>query len=559
MKKTWLIAGVLLIGLLGSLGWMLLRPALLQTVNLPPFQARTLSGPTPQPTIAVPGNLLRDPSFEGNFVNCGHSCNVAPEWTAWSAPGNPPPCIAGQPGCYIPCPLNCTGCDPMQVDVGCWWAKAEHKAATLQFPERVHTGAQAQQAFVYGRMGEFGVYQVNTVTPGSLLRFSVYAQAWQCADPKSTTCKNGQSDVPDKMNLRVGIGTQGETDPYASSIVWSAPIESFDHYSPISVTAMAQNSTVTVFVYARPEWGWARINNDAYWDDAALVVIGPPAGFSFDPPQPELGQPTTVQVTSYYAHPDTTLLITTPQSAPLTPVGGARSGDEPYTWTWYFTPTLPGTYTLAFSSGALTTPISATLRAIATAHLTAQPTTVWLDQPARVQVTSYYRYSPYRLTIATPGGDEITPAYEGLVSGGGVYTRTWRLTSTVTGTHLLTFTANLIETPVTGRVHVVSVAGGSATPPAPPVGSLVTIQMGAYYPYTDISLTLTDPQGTPLTPNPLGQIGSAPFVWAWTFTPVITGAHRYTITATRLDVPVRGLVLAGGQTVHLPLVMKASR
>lgn len=221
-----------------------------------------------QPTPHVPGNLVINPSFEGEFVNCGQSCNVAPGWTAWTAEGNPPPCVAGQPGCYIPCPSNCSNC---KVDFGCWWAKAEHKAAMQwQFPERVHSGESAQQAFTFGRMGEFGVWQnIANIPIGARVEFAIYAQAWQCYEAPNN-CQ------PDRMNLKVGIDPLGGSDPYNSNIVWSDTIESFDQYTRLSVEAIAQKSTVTIFTYARPEWDWARRNNDAYWDDASLVMLVEP-------------------------------------------------------------------------------------------------------------------------------------------------------------------------------------------------------------------------------------------------------------------------------------------
>lgn len=231
--------------------------------------------PTPKPTESVPGNLLANPSFEGDYVSWGQSVNVAPDWTPWSTQGNPPPCVAGTPGCYIPCPQNCVDTHPVEkcaTDYGCWWQKAEHKEATLAFPGRVHSGEDAQQAFTAGRMGEFGVLQTVTVPVGSLLNFSAYVQAWQCFDWRSLLCQQGKSDLPDEMNLRLGIGTMGEVDPYMSTIVWGNPSESFDQYSLISVVAMARNPTVTVFTYARPEWAFARNNNDAYWDDAVFTA-----------------------------------------------------------------------------------------------------------------------------------------------------------------------------------------------------------------------------------------------------------------------------------------------
>jgi len=233
---------------------------------LSPFAAKT---PTPSPTQSVPGNLLTNPSLEGPYVNCGESCNIAPGWAVWTSLTLTPPCIAGEDGCYIPCPSNCEDCT---IDYGCWWMKAEYKAATLQFPERVHSGESAQQAFTFGRMGEFGVRQQVSVTIGALLELSGYAQGWQeCWPAQQGNCPQAN------MNLRIGIDPYGGTDPYSANVVWSNYTESFDAYAYISLVATARANTVTVFTYARPQWDWARRNNDAYWDDLALVAIVPTA------------------------------------------------------------------------------------------------------------------------------------------------------------------------------------------------------------------------------------------------------------------------------------------
>jgi len=78
------------------------------------------------------------------------------------------------------------------------------------------------------------------------------------------------------MNIRVGIDPFGGTDPYTTTIMWSAAGESFDEYRQFAVNAVALNQVVTVFVMGAPRWDYARGNgNDLYIDDARLVV-GPP-------------------------------------------------------------------------------------------------------------------------------------------------------------------------------------------------------------------------------------------------------------------------------------------
>lgn len=230
--------------------------------------------PTPRPTTSVPGNLIINPSFEGDYSNCGQSCNVADGWEPFAASNNPPPCIAGEPGCYILCPSNCGDCDPNNVSYGCWWCRPEWKAATLQFPERVHAGEKAQQAFCYGRQCEGGVYQQITVTVGARLRFSAFVENWQCANKLGC---GGLSDDPPTgaMTARTGIDPTGGTDYASPNVIWSSPNEGRDYYELLTVEAIAQSDRVTVFLYFMPSWEWAHIHNNIYWDDVSLVVLQP--------------------------------------------------------------------------------------------------------------------------------------------------------------------------------------------------------------------------------------------------------------------------------------------
>jgi hypothetical protein len=193
------------------------------------------------------------------------------------------------------------------------------------------------------------------------------------------------------------------------------------------------------------------------------------------------------------------------------------------------------------------------VRVVAAAHLSVQPTTALLSQTVAVHVSAYFPYATQRLTVTNPVGNIITPTDGGIT---GAYTHTWSFASRVTGTHRITFTADLIESPLTANVNVSSVAIVDSSPPAPPVGTPVTLRALAYYPYTDTVLVLSDPAGQTLTPAFLGQSGSAPFIWTWAFTPVVSGTHTYTFTAAWLDTPARGLVFAGGDAIYLPVIFK---
>jgi hypothetical protein len=304
------------------------------------------------------------------------------------------------------------------------------------------------------------------MTPGTLIEFSAWIQTWMCFDYNN--CDYGHvSDQPSDMHLRIGIDPTGGTVPTSTNIIWSPEAPAFDHWTYFSVRSTALSNTVTMFTHSRPEWSYAHNNNDVYLDDANLVVIGPlPAEFSsIQPAQPELAQPTTVQVSSYYLYTNTALMITDPHSGQVIPTGSAVFGSAPYVWTWQFTPT-------------------------------------------------------------------------------------------VSGAHVLTFTANQLTTPLTTTVVVTSTASVYSAPPAPPIGVPVTVQARTYYPYANGTLALTDPEGAALTPDYWGQTGEPPFVWTWAFTPVITGTHIYTFTANGLEVPGRGLVFVGGYAIYLPVIFK---
>jgi LysM repeat protein len=197
---------------------------------------------------------------------------VAPGWRAW---------YLDVPPSYVQVPVNC---NDRSDGYHCYWMRPEFRDNT-SFDNRIHSGARSQKYFSYGRMHEAGLYQqVGGIRPGAALRFAIAIQSWQCFNIDKCG-KNGiLSDYPAEMHLRVGIDPYGGTDPFSPNIVWSPEQEAFDRWVEFSVEAVAKNDTVTVFTHSRPDWSWARLNNDVYLDDASLVVIdkiaGRPAGLA---------------------------------------------------------------------------------------------------------------------------------------------------------------------------------------------------------------------------------------------------------------------------------------
>ena len=159
-------------------------------------------------------------------------------------------------------------------DTGCYWAEPE--MTSTDDPFRVLDGATAAKSFVYGRMGDWAQYQTISVTQGNYYKFSANLMAWQCTKGCPT---NPYSDNPYDMSLRVGIDPYGGSDPLSSSVAWSLPGNSYDHWSEFSVIAQAKSRSLTVFWWASPRFDWARINNDVYADEASLVEIHPSVVF----------------------------------------------------------------------------------------------------------------------------------------------------------------------------------------------------------------------------------------------------------------------------------------
>ncbi len=231
--------------------------ALIAFMLVPPFATHAQSSGQ---------NLIADGDFEASNWRAQNGIGelvVAPRWTAWYVDTNRVPS-------YVKKPSNCDSSDP-----ACYWMRPEFNSVRVDaFPNRVHSGAQAQKYFSYGRMHEAGLYQqVIGVQPGTLLNFSIYMQAWQCSKPDACGQGGSHSDAPANMHLRVGIDPYGSTDPFSGNIVWSPEQPAFDQWVRFSVQAQAKGGSVTVFTHSRAEWDWARTNNDVYLDDASLTVV----------------------------------------------------------------------------------------------------------------------------------------------------------------------------------------------------------------------------------------------------------------------------------------------
>ena len=206
-------------------------------------------------------NLLQNGGFEGDYSawNGIPQIQMPAGWTPWWADNNPE-------------------VDPPWKNLRPEWKPAEG----VHYPTRVHSGARAIQWFKgYGTFFAGASQQVN-VPENAQLRFTAWGLAWSCAD--WDMCRDASSYDPANMGMRIGIDPTGGTNPWSASIVWSGFASPTNGWLPFQVDATAQGTLVTVFLYSNPDW--PKENQDAYFDDASLVVLGeaPPPATVTEPP-----------------------------------------------------------------------------------------------------------------------------------------------------------------------------------------------------------------------------------------------------------------------------------
>ena len=209
----------------------------------------------PASVLAQGTNLLQNPGFEHPYAVLPgkENCAVAAPWVAWYIQGS-----------------------PEEVSQGYRFAPEYKAAFRADFPgNRVRNGELAQQWFhSYGNF-EAGVYQqVPNIAVGAKLRFELWGMTWSCDKESKGNCSNATSGDPSPMHFRIGIDPTGGSDVFSPAILWSPEQNAYDAWQHFEVEAVAQKSTVTVFVYTYPTY--RSQDNNVYLDDASLVVIQPP-------------------------------------------------------------------------------------------------------------------------------------------------------------------------------------------------------------------------------------------------------------------------------------------
>ena len=138
---------------------------------------------------------------------------------------------------------------------------------------RIRSGNYALLLFTFHRLQDTGIYQAVTgLEPNSTVQFSAHAHGWSCDsnDHLGYTCGD-----PWNQTFQVGIAPDGNVDPFSPNIVWSTAQQSPDHYSLIGPVTAQVGAGGSVCVFLRSKTKWPFKYQDAYWDDASLVMTSP--------------------------------------------------------------------------------------------------------------------------------------------------------------------------------------------------------------------------------------------------------------------------------------------
>lgn len=258
-------------------------------------------------TAQAQTELLINPGFEEPFPAQGNDLFVASGWQAWYLT---PDGVTYPTTCPESAPQTCK---PYGIPTF-----RPSQPQDQRMPPRARSGNSQQWGSGY-YIFVGGLHQtVANLTPGTRLRFSAYTQAFNCSDDRG--CFGGIGEVgksyePGFNSVRVGIDPTGGTNAFSSNIVWSAFANPLDAFVQQSVEAVAQGSSVTVFISSAPDYPEKHV--DIYVDDASLIAIG-----QGEVPTAAPGTPGTPQPTATLGTPQPTATI-----PPNTGIYTVQSGD----------------------------------------------------------------------------------------------------------------------------------------------------------------------------------------------------------------------------------------
>lgn len=178
--------------------------------------------------------------------------------------------------------------------------------------------------FAAGEPFDAGVYQQVPATPG----VNYLAQtAWFVWNPTG--------DYDNVVMRKMGIDPTGGVDPAAPGVVWGPEVwqgigNCPNRYCPgLSVTATAQNSVITVFLFVRDTFPGRPVQmpgTDEFWvDDVGLIAVGgQPAPTATEPPPTDTPPPPTPTPS-----PEATVAAVAGQAAAAAEVQAETPSPEP--------------------------------------------------------------------------------------------------------------------------------------------------------------------------------------------------------------------------------------
>jgi LysM repeat protein len=227
----------------------------------------SLAAPDLSPPVQEGTELLKNPGFEGTNCRAGSDPGwCLDNWTHDAHDGSTHDNI------FTP------------QDWVTWWRKEEPYGQpevktipnvppfTGELP-RIRSGNYAVLLFTFYRLQDMGLYQVVTgLEPGAAVQFSAHAHGWSCDSDSHLgyTCADPWNQV-----FQVGIEPNGVADPFSPSIIWSGEQLSPDHYNFIGPVTAQVGAGGSVCVFLRSKTKWQYKYQDAYWDDASLVMTSP--------------------------------------------------------------------------------------------------------------------------------------------------------------------------------------------------------------------------------------------------------------------------------------------
>ena len=265
--------------------------------NAPSHAVEEMPNPVMSQVSAPSANLLVNPSFNAPAPFQTDACTgqtagelqVPNGWTAYF--------MCRQPG------------DADNIN-----RRPEYRPADMTYAYRVRSPQTALKYFNFWALNKSaGMYQVvNGITPGSVLKFSMWVQIWtsNCdVNPPNSQCE------PGNLEARLCIDTDGGSkfETGAAGVTCSAWTRqaAWDKYTELTLETVAQSSQVIVALNTRAEW--AVKHNDVYADDASLIAI-PPTATPTVTPSPT--QTTTATATATQVTTNTVTPTPTPQSLP---------------------------------------------------------------------------------------------------------------------------------------------------------------------------------------------------------------------------------------------------